>query len=166
MKRQCIAVVDATRARVFSFAQVETPPGTSGQEMEELLSLENPERHKTAGELFSESRPGSFRTAGGRGYAPTDHRDENIGNMDKLFSRTVVSELRTVLDRLATQDLVLAASPNMLGLLRQELEPLVKNGLAVSELSRDLTQFSPAQLHDYLSQQGILPPRERLTRVR
>ena len=57
MKRACIAIVDASRARIYTF-QEDAPPG---QQLREIRDLINPGRRLKDHELFSESRPPLLR---------------------------------------------------------------------------------------------------------
>jgi hypothetical protein len=64
--------MDASRARLFTLEDLEGPPGRHEPRFDEAVDLVNPSRRLVAGELFSDSRPGSDRTPSGRGYAVCD----------------------------------------------------------------------------------------------
>jgi hypothetical protein len=49
----------------------------------------------------------------------------------------------------------------MLGLLRQHLDIIRKRGIEVNGLAKDMTKFSPKQIHDYLAKEQLLPACKR-----
>jgi protein required for attachment to host cells len=162
MKRLCIALADASRARIFTFEELAGRTGGRTQEIQERISLVHPGRRRRPSELFSDTRPGSDRTPTGRGFGLSDHRDQAVREMDRQFAADIARHLREVVDSCGCRDVVLAASPRMLGLLREHTAPLVEAGIAVHDLDRDLVRFTPAQLQDFLAERGLLPERERL----
>src|SRR4051794_11979702 len=78
MYRACIAVVDATRARLFIFERT-TEPEAMRESLREHTDLVNPAR-RHPGELFADSRPGSSRI-GGLPSTFDDHRGAHIDNL-------------------------------------------------------------------------------------
>jgi hypothetical protein len=54
----------------------------------------------------------------------------------------------------------------MLGTLRAESGVLHRDGLVLEEIDKDLSNMSPAQLHDYLAGAGIVPGRQRRVAAR
>jgi protein required for attachment to host cells len=176
MKRACIAIVDAARARVYTYEEDSTP----GQELREVVDLVNPGRRLKAGEMFSESRPalanhgglrrsvqGGNRTDSGEpGSTYDDHRGAHIEEMDNKFAKQVVEALdRVILDE-KLGHLILIAPPKMLGTLRKNDGVLHREGLALDEITQDLTNLSPAMLHDRLASLDLIPPRQRLKMAR
>lgn len=164
MQRTCIAVVDATRARLFTFDRTAEVGGVH-EELSERTDLVNPARRQTPAQLFSEPHSGTNITGGGRHYSFDDHRDAHIDGIDAQFAREIVTTIeRTVLETGAHR-LVLCASPRMLGQLRAV--DLRRNGLVIDELARDYVKLTPPQLHDQLVEHGLLPqspPRPGLAR--
>ena len=155
MYRACIAVVDASRARLFTYERSTEAEGLKEQLTEER-DLVNPARRQRPSELFSESRPGSSRT-GGLQYAFDDHREAHVEALDAEFSRVVIDELVAVLRAAHAQRVILCASPHMLGELRVAGRDLPKEGVVIDELARDLVKLTPAQLREHLESQGLLP---------
>lgn len=166
MKRLCIALADASRARIFTFEELAGreggPEQPSRQQIEEQISLVHPARRRRPSEIFSDTRPGSDRAPTGRGFAVSDHRDHAMREMDRRFAADIARHLREVVDTCGCRDVILAASPRMLGLLRELTAPLVEAGVAVHDLDRDLVRLTPAQLQDFLAERGLVPERERL----
>jgi protein required for attachment to host cells len=153
MYRACIAIVDATRARLFTFERA-TEPDAMRDELTEHTDLVNPAR-RHPGELFSDGRPG-----GSRGPQSTfdDHRDGHIDNLDAEFARTVIGALLRLLDATPAQRLIICAAPRMLGELRAAGIPR-RDGVTVDEVPRDLVELRPANIRDQLAAYGLLPVR-------
>lgn len=175
MKRACIAVVDASRARIYDYAEEREP----GDELREVRDLVNPGRRMRAGEMFSEARPsmaqsGALRrhvVGAGRSDAGVpsttydDHRFAHISEMDSKFAKLIVDEVDRFTRAEQLGRLILVASPKMLGALRKQHGILHRNGLVVDEVTADLTNLSVPQLHDRLASLELVPPRQRLNRV-
>ncbi len=155
MYRACIAVVDATRARLFTFTRdAESGSGAVLEEMSERTDLVNPARHRTPAQLFTDTRPGSSR-AGGLQYAFDDHRDAHLDRMDSEFAHDVTAAIDRLLRDTGSRRLVLCASPRMLGELRAA--ELRRDGLVIDELPRDYVKLTVAQLRAQLAELGLLP---------
>ncbi len=157
--RTCIAVVDASRARLFAYERSAAVGGVE-ERMTEERDLVNPARRLRPEALFSETRPGSSRT-GHLQYTLDDHRDAHLDAMDVEFSRFVIEELTSVLREAHAQRLILCASPRMLGKLRHAGRDLAKEGVVIDELARDLVKLTPTELRDHLASRGLMPARSR-----
>lgn len=157
MYRACIAVVDASRARLFTYERASDTEGLSEHLIEER-DLVNLARRLRPVDLFSDSRPGTGRI-GNLQYGLDDHRDAHIEQLDAEFSRTVIGQLVDLLRANHAQRLILCASPNMLGELRNASADLRREDLAIDEVARDLVKLTPSQLRDRLTDYGLLPAR-------
>ncbi len=154
MYRACIAIVDATRARVFAFERNADALGVH-EEMIEQADLVNPARRRRPSELFSDTRPGSSRI-GSRGFAFDDHRNAHIDRLDDEFAAATVTEIKRILRDAKANRLIVCASPRMLGALR--VAELRHDGITIDELPRDLVKLTLPQLRDALASYGLLPP--------
>jgi protein required for attachment to host cells len=153
MIRTCIAVADASRARLFVLDRSMDVEGLR-ETLREERSLVNPARRLPQSELFSDTRAG-VNHAGGLQYAIDDHREQHIANMDAEFARLVASELGELLRLTPMDRLILCASPHMLGHLRD-----ARGGaLADAEIPRDLVKLAPNELREQLADYGVLPPK-------
>lgn len=148
MQRTCVAIVDATRARLFMYERWSDPEGLHEQ-ITESTDLVNPARHRPPHELFSDS---------GTTRAGDDHRDAHIDHMDEEFARAAIAEIVRAVGMTSCHRLVLCAGPRMLGTLRKLGTGLRRDGLVVSELAGDLVKLTAAQLRDHLAADGLLPP--------
>jgi protein required for attachment to host cells len=161
MKRVFIAIVDAARARLYTYQEDAEP----GRQMREVRDLTNPGRRLKASEMFSETRPGLHR-AGARGFEPgttwDDHRDEHIDMMDLKFAKEVIDEIEQFLRTEAYGRVILASPPRMLGELRKASASLRRDGLIVDEVPEGLSYMTSPQLHDHLAGLSLIPARTRL----
>lgn len=156
MYKACIAVVDASRARLFMFERSSEVEGVKEQ-LTEQRDLVDPARRLRQKDLFSETRPGLGRT-GTQQYGLDDHRQAHVQELDAEFARRIVDELETLLRASHAHRLIVCASPNMLGELRKVQRALPAD-LTIDELERDLVKLTPAELRDHLVGYGLLPPR-------
>lgn len=159
MYRVCIALVDATRARLFTFERV-TDGADTREALVERTDLVNPQRRRRPSEVFSDTRPGLSRT-GHLQYAFDDHRDQHIAQLDERFARMAMAALRELIDEHPTQRVVICAPPRMLGRLRAATPGLVPGDIALDELARDLVKLPAGDMRAELASRGLLPDAER-----
>jgi protein required for attachment to host cells len=160
MYRVCIALVDATRARLFTFERA-TEGADTREDLVERTDLVNPQRRRRPSEVFSDTRPGSNRT-GHLQYAFDDHRDHHISQIDDKFARMAMAALRELIDEHPTQRVVICASPRMLGRLRAAAPGLLPEDVVLDELPRDLVKLSPGDVRAELASRELLPRAERI----
>lgn len=152
MYRVCIAIVDASRARLFQFERTSDPEGLHDQ-LTELRDLVDPARRLRPSELFSES--GGVGHSGQHGFGFDDHRGEHVARLDAEFARSIVAELAQL--AVDADRLIVCASPRMLGQLRDAIGALQRPDLVIDEVPRDLVKLTPAQLRAQLATYGLLP---------
>ncbi len=157
MMKTAIVTADATRARLYTFAELAHPT----RAMQERVTLVDPQRRRRPSELFCDSRPGLDRAPSGRGFAVDDGRDAARQRMDRDFAADIAEACHQLVRREGCDRLILAASPRMLGLLR-DLGGFAAMGVELTEIDRNLAHFSRARLHDYLAGRELLPARERI----
>ena len=157
MYKAIIAVLDATRARLFVFTRSSHASGIDEQLVEQS-DMVNPARRLRPSELFSDSRP-SLGRVGSRQFAVDDHRDAHIDQYDQSFAAAVAAELIRLADANVPDRIVLCASPRMLGILRSLTARLHRPGRFIDELPRDIVKLTVSQLREYLESYGLLPPR-------
>jgi protein required for attachment to host cells len=160
MYRVCIALVDATRARLFTFERAAEGPDTREQ-LVERTDFVNPQRRRRPSEVFSDTRPGAGHT-GGLQYGFDDHRDDHVAEVDDKFARMAMAALRELIDELPTQRLVICAAPRMLGRLRAAAPGLLPGDIVIDELPRDLVKLSPGEVRAELASRALLPAAERI----
>ena len=158
MTHICIAVVDATRARLFTIDREADADGVH-ESFEERRDLVDPARRQPPHERFSDPHPGSSRV-GDRRFAFDDHREGALDELDATFARDIASQLDQLSRETHASRLIVCAAPHMLGKLRaahNELSPRVE----IDEIPRDLAKLSTSELRDQLESYGALPPRPR-----
>lgn len=160
MYRVCIALVDATRARLFTFERAAEGADTR-DELVERTDFVNPQRRRRPSEVFSDTRPGSSRI-GNLQYAFDDHRDHHISQLDDKFARMTMAALRELIDEQPTQRVVICASPRMLGRLRAAAPGLIPDDIALDELPRDLVKLSSGDVRAELASRGLVPHTQRI----
>ena len=158
MKRICLLVADATRARIYTYEQLQEPDGPH-EELREEVDLVDPARRQRPTELFSDNSGANH--AGSRGYAFDDHRQGHLDHLDTEFAKTIAGEVERITRDHGLHSLIAIASSRMLGELRDALEPL-RRTIAISELERDFTKLATSALRDRLADLQLLPPKPRL----
>jgi protein required for attachment to host cells len=160
----CVLVADGVRARVFVLDAARDGGGPVITELVELAEIKNPRLRARDVELLSESRPG-LRREGPQGprHAVSDHREDRRREVERQFAARVAAEAAGVWRRYPACELIVAASPRMLGFLRPAIERQIraKDQIAMRDLPRDLTTLSTPMLHDLLAEAELLPARGR-----
>lgn len=156
MYRVCIAVVDATRARLFTFDRAADEAGVHGQLVEEP-ELVNAARQASSVPVLATA---SGSPAGAHRHDALDeHRGHRAAHHDVEFARTALAARRQMVDQNTPQRV--CAGPRMLGTLRERYAGILPERLPIEELGRDLISMSSSELRNELVAQGLLPPRPR-----
>ena len=156
----CVLVADAVRARVWVL--------DSSSELEQLTAaaeITNPTLRARDSEIVSETRPSLRREGPGMAlHSASDRRESRRREVERHFAGLIAEEAAGVWRRYPNCELIVAAAPVMLGLLRTSLARHIrsKDELEVRELGRELSKLSGPVLHDQLADAGLLPPRVRL----
>ncbi|MBL0215274.1 MAG: host attachment protein [Myxococcales bacterium] len=138
MHRTCIAIMDASRARLFTLDRT-AETGTVSESLVEDTGLVNPAR----------------RTEGSE-WDYDDHRNHRIEELERTFAKQVATEVRRLTADPKVRRLIVCASPNMLGELRQ-VASFERPGLEIEETARDLVKLTPHQIRTQLGEYGLLP---------
>lgn len=159
MKQGCIAIIDATRARIYTYHENSDGDGApSTGALHEVLDLVNPGRR--GHDLFSTTKSGGKRAAPGAGTTD-DHRDAHFAELDRRFTRQVVEHLDRLTREQGYRHVLVVASPAMLGELRVADGALDRPELTREYVARDLAQRTSPQIHDHLAQLRLIAPRRR-----
>jgi len=158
MHRTCIAIVDASRARLFTLERSAETIGLR-EVLTEQRDLVNPARRLRTAELMSSTRPGIAR-AGDLQFGLDDHRAQYVARLDAVFSRMIVAELAELMRAVHADRVILCASPRMLGELRSAGANRL-DARVIDEVPRDLAKLTPAKLRDQLASYGLLPAVQR-----
>jgi protein required for attachment to host cells len=155
MGNYCIVVASGLHARCFTLEPVELPELESGPKLIERGEVLKPEKEIARRDLYTDSKTGRGRAPhGGPSHGYDDHRSQHEDELERRFARKV-------LEKTKARCIVLVAPAPMLGLLRQHLDIIRKGSMEVHGLAKDLTKFSPKQIHDYLAREQLLPACKR-----
>lgn len=159
--RTCILVADRARARFFVLG---TPPEHRPADAARLLELEtlvDPEGELTGKDLFSDSHSGTNHAGSGASYEYDDHRERHRREVERRFAKRVALAAADFARNHGAEKLVLAAEPQMLGMLRPILPTALPKGVTLFELARDLSWHTPEHIQSTLSQHGALAANHR-----
>jgi protein required for attachment to host cells len=78
----------------------------------------------------------------------------------RRFARSVAQTAVRVVQSNHSKNVIVAAQKRMLGFLRSELDPLLKTGVKVHDIGKDLGKLSPHEVHQYLAKEKLLPARK------
>ena len=156
----CILIADAARARVF-VVETETV-GTDNllRRLVEVAGITNPALRARDAEALSESRPGLRREGAprsGRVMRSAIIREARRREAERRFAARIAEEAAGVWRRYPNSELVIAASPVMLGLLRPAIERQGRAG----DMSRN--PRARARSHEARTGDGARHPRRGRT---
>jgi protein required for attachment to host cells len=135
------------------------PETEGGPNLKEHTDLVSPEIGAHETDIFSDPKSGRNR-GGGQAHGYDDHRSQHIDEFKRRFARQIRDETTRMVEVGKFTDVVLAAQPKMLGLLRDEFAHLTKAGVTVQHLAKDLIKFSPHEIHAHLANEKLVPPRQ------
>jgi len=162
MSDYCVVVTGGARARFFTLEPVDFPEFESGPRLVHCGELFNPEKEMAERDLFTDSKTGRGRAPhGGPAHGYDDRRARREGEFDRRFARKVLEETKRLAQANQARYVVLVAGAPMLGCLRQELDIILKHGMAVHKLAKDMTKLSPLQIHNHLAKEKVLPARKK-----
>lgn len=161
MSDYCIVAADGARARFFTLEPAASPDTQGGPNLTERKGIMNPEQEAHTGQLWSDVKTGRNRAPrSGQAHGYDDHRAQHVDEFKRRFARSVAQEAARLVQRSHSKIVILAAQKRMLGFLRSELNPLLKTGVKVHHIAKDLSKLAPQELHRYLAKEELLPPRK------
>ena len=162
MSEYCVVVSGGARARFFTLEPVDFPELESGPKLIDKGELLNPVKETAGRDLYTDLKTGRSRAPrGGPSHGYDDHRTQHEDEFDRRFARRVVQKARRVAKENRARRIVMAAPARMLGLLRQDLAVIPKEGIEVHKVAKDMSKFSPRQIHDHLARKQLLPAYRR-----
>lgn len=162
MSDYCVVVTSGAHARFFTLEPVEFPELESGPRLIDRGELFSPEKEIAGRDLYTDTKTGRGRAPhGGPAHGYDDHRSQHEEEFDRRFARKVLKKGRHVAQANQARYIVLIAPAHMLGLLRHELDIILKCGIEVHKLAKDMTKFSPKQIHSHLAKAILLPAQKR-----
>ncbi|MBA3538431.1 MAG: host attachment protein [Deltaproteobacteria bacterium] len=146
MQDLCVVVADDARARVLVL-DIRPDRGATLTQLVQVAEISNP---------MLRTRDGGTQREHGRREA------------QRHFAARVAEEAAAVWRRFPSCELVVAASPTMLGMLRPAIERQIRprDLVALHELARDLTKLSVPGVHEALTSAGLLDTGRRARELR
>ncbi|MDX2093479.1 MAG: host attachment protein [Kofleriaceae bacterium] len=133
MFKATVAVVDASRARLFTFLRETVVEGIRERFLE-ISDLVNPaRRHRPHEDLLYEHE------------------------LDAAFARDIVDGVSALMHTTESSHLIVCASPKMLGALRKVTKALHREHVTIHELGRDLSKLAAPQIREHLVDYDLLP---------
>lgn len=163
-KRIGIVAADGARARFITAEVVDDPAFEGNPRLMEHDNVVHPPGLLPQREVFSD-RPsrkpsGAARVGAGGGPVTDDHRERHEVEDGRRFAKQVAEAAERFAREQNLTQLVLAAGPRSLGILREPLAPLNASGVDVVELPLDLSTQTLPQLREVLVKRGLLPAPE------
>jgi protein required for attachment to host cells len=159
----CVVVADAARARVLVLDIDHDIGAAATSQLVGVAEITNPMLRARDVDVLGDN--GTGRRGGARTpiHSTPDHRDHRRRDIARHFAAQIAEEAAAVWSRYPSCELIVAASPMMLGLLRPAIERKIgpTDRIRVHELARDLTKLTGPMLHDQLTEAGLVPPRGR-----
>jgi protein required for attachment to host cells len=158
MSEYCVVVSGGARARFFTLEPVDFPELESGPKLIDKGELLNPTKETAGRDLYTDLKTGRSRAPrGGPSHGYDDHRTQHEDEFDRRFARKVAEKARVLAKKNRARRIVLAAPARMLGYLRQELAVIPREGIEVHKVAKDMSKFTPRQIHDHLAKRRLLP---------
>jgi protein required for attachment to host cells len=154
-----LVVVDAARARLFSWKSSDDVALDGYPRLVELEDLANPEGRLQDREVYSNELSRATNRVGGDGpaHAFDDHRDAHRGETQRRFIRDIARRLNDHVTRDKPSRVILVSETQVLHDLRQEVESSLPRDVQVAELAENLSKETPTHLQQILSKKGLLP---------
>ncbi len=161
MSDYLIVVVNRARARFFTLEPVEFPEMESGPRLTTRTELENPEI-KDDQEMYTDSKTGRGATPQGGGvHGYDDKRDQHLDELRRRFAVRVLEQIKKLSKAEQARTVILAASARMRRFLYPGLDTLTRQGCRVHKLSKNMINFSPQKIHEYLAKDGLVPKQKK-----
>ena len=160
MSRFLIVVVNRALARFFTLEPVEFPELESSPRITPCFELENPDLIDGQ-EIFSDSKTGRGAAPQGGGvHGYDDKRDQHLDEFRRRFAIKVLAHIQTLAKEKHTRSIILVSSARMRRFLYPELDKLTRWGYQIHKLSKNMINFSPQKIHEYLSEAKLVPKQE------
>lgn len=154
-------VVDAARARLFSWQSPADVSLDGYPPLAELEDLTNPQARLQDREVFSNeitNNRATYRSVGpGPAHAFDDHRAGNRDESLRRFLREVARSLNEHVARERPSRIVLVSETQVLHELREEVVAALPRDIQVTELAENLGKESATGLQLALAKKGLLP---------
>lgn len=159
-----VTVISKTKARFLTLEQAQLPAYQSGPNLIEHEALLNPTQDVGGKDLWATVKTGRNQGSAGQAHAYDDHRDNHLEEFERRFAQMIATQIVNLAQTHQAQRLVLVAEPQILGGVRDALNPILPKNLQIQELAKDLCKVKTSELHEHLASKNILPVRKRILR--
>ncbi|MEE8554024.1 MAG: host attachment protein [Desulfobacterales bacterium] len=161
MSDYLIVVVNRARARFFTLEPVEFPELESGPRLINRAELENTGIREVQ-EMYTDSKTGrGAAPQGGSVHGYDDKRDQHLDELRRRFAVKVLERIQKLARAERAGTVILAASARMRRFLYPDLDTLTRRGYRVHKLSKNIINFSPKKIHEYLADDGLIPKQRK-----
>jgi hypothetical protein len=157
MSHYLIVLVNRSMARFFTLEPVEFPELESSPRLIACTELEDGQ------EIFADSKTGrGAAPQGGSVHGYEDKRDQHLNELRRRFAIGVLKQIQKLASTKRSRIIILAASARMRRFLYPELDMLSQQGYRIHKLSKNMINFSPQKIHEYLAENGLIPEQKRV----
>jgi hypothetical protein len=161
MSHYLIVLVNRSIARFFTLEPVEFPELESSPRLTAHTELHNQEI-SGGRDIFSDSKTGrGTAPQGGRVHGYDDKRDQHLDEFRRRFANEVFDRTQKLANTERSRTIILAVSARMRRFLYPELDTLSRQRYRIHKLSKNMINFSPQKIHEYLSEDGLIPGQKR-----
>ncbi len=161
MSDYLIVVVNRACARLFTLEPVEFPELESGPRLMARAELENKEI-RNAPQMYTDSKTGrGVAPQGGGVHGYDDKRDQHLDELRRRFAVSVLEHVKKFAKAERARTVILAVSARMRRFLYPGLDTLARQGCRVHKLSKNMINFSPQKIHEYLAEDGLIPKQKK-----
>ena len=162
MSHYLIVLVNRSMARFFTLEPVEFPELESSPKLTACAELEN-QKMRDGQEIFTDSKTGrGAAPQGGSVHGYDDKRDQHLDELRRRFAIGVFNQFQKLASTERSRIIILAASARMRRFLYPELDTLSRQGYRIYKLSKNMINFSPQKIHEYLAEKGLVPEQKRV----
>ena len=161
MNRYLVAVIDGTKARFLTLKPSELAGYQSGPSLVEHEALLSSNSELQGQELWTSSKTGRNRGVAGQAHSYDDGRDNHMIEFERRFTQSITTKIVNLLQAHQIQQLLVIAEPQILGLIRTAITPVLPKNIKIHELAKELCQLKPHELHEYLASKQLLTPYKR-----
>lgn len=160
MNQSIVTVIDGIRARFFTLEPAQSPEYESGPNLIEQDCLTNTVKELQGKDLWANTKTGRNRGSRSQGHGYDDHRQNHLNEFERGFAKEIVTKILDLVQTQRTTQIILVAEPQILGLVREALTDHLPKHLKFKELAKDLCKLKPQEIHEYLADKNLLPPRK------
>ena len=161
LSQYLIVIVNRSMARFFTLEPVEFPELESSPRLTACTELKNKE-FRDCHEIFADSKSGrGAAPQGGSVHGYEDKRDEHLNELGRRFATGVLNQIQKIASLKRSRIIILAASARMRRFLYHVLDTLSRQGYRIHKLSKNIINFSPQKIHEYLAVNGLIPEQQK-----